>query len=219
MNLHHSPSADSHVNNNNQTKHDVYPPASVSGLTYSAVMKKTNQKLYPPNNIVPGPKGSPTGQSIPHQSSEKHKSGSPSNQPQHPPNRSVAPPEALAAAKAQIIHNSKNYASTATHISKTQFSSIGTTRNEPIVSYQTSTITSQKHTSNNSQQSQNPSRQTLLQSSTSPIASVTTQQALPKIEVPDKKVLEQKMEAAPSIDGLSKFGKIIHKEEGKLNGV
>ena len=179
MNLHHSPSADSHVNNNNQTKHDVYPPTSVSGLTYSAVMKKTNQKLYPPNSIVPGPKGSPTGQSIPHQSSEKHKSGSPSNQPQHPPNRSVAPPEALAAAKAQIIHNSKNYASTATHISKTQFSSIGTTQNEPIVSYQTSTITSQKHTSNNSQQSQNPSRQTLLQSSTSPIASVTTQQALP----------------------------------------
>ena len=91
-------------------------------------------------------------------------------------------------------------------------------QNEPIVSYHTSTITSQKHTSNNSQQSQNPSRQTLLQSATSPIASVTTQQALPKIEVPDKKVLEQKMEAALSIDGLSKFGKIIHKEEGKLNG-
>ena len=108
MNLHHSPSVDSHVINNNQRKHDVYPPASVSGLTYSTVMKKTNQKSYPPNNMVPGPKGSRTGQSIPHQSSEKHKSGFPNNEPQHPPNRSIAPPEALAAAKAQIIHNSKN---------------------------------------------------------------------------------------------------------------
>lgn len=222
--IHPTHTVDNQIMSTNHSKLDQ--SVSVGSLTYSAVMKKPNhlnQKGYPTsnnNNINSVPKHSPTGQPLVNQNYEKHKSASPINHAQYSPNRTtVVHPEALAAAKAEMIQNSRD-------ASKSQYPSVSTIQSESTNNYP-STQPIQKTIPNNSQPSSNNSQsipnnsqntpnisQSVPISSRQPVvaaSSTTTIQPAVAKEIHDKKTLEQKMDTP--VDGLSKFGKIIHHEE------